>query len=337
MLFIKSGLDECSLSQEFERGAQMLQGVLMFTAQTAQERIVGSTGCDDRSRLSIEEQNVDRKANEADASMAEKVERALWNNGVLRNTDYGEIDVLVNDGVVTLRGHVINTTNQQGAAEAARTIPGVVEVKSYLVPDDKITLEVARALGEIERDHGVKFFTGARNGVVVLTGEAGSAEVRSMAEKYAANVPGVRCVINSVQAPGVDLQAEEKRFLQPSIGEPIYFRDGLFGKVRKVIINPNNRRVIAMLLPARYSNSHPDSRSPAYEGGQSPEHLIVVPVSDIRHLTRNSGFLETNSSEAAKYADFDPARFVSPGEEWTPPYPYCPNEVLFPAETSKKS
>ena len=265
--------------------------------------------------------------------MAEKVDRALWNNNVLRNTDYGEIDVLVNDGVVSLRGHVINTTNQQRAEEVARSIPGVEKVKSYLVPDDKITLEVARALGEIERDYGVKFFTGARNGVVVLTGEAGSAEVRSMAEKLAANVPGVRCVINSVQAPGVDLQAEEKRFLQPSIGEPIYFHDGLFGKVRKVIINPNNRSVVAMLLPARYSNSHPNSRTPDYEGGRSPERLVVIPVSDIRHLTRNSGFLKTSSSEAAKYADFDPARFVSPGEDWTPPYPYCPEEVLFPAET----
>jgi hypothetical protein len=92
-----------------------------------------------------------------------------------------------------------------------------------------------------------------------------------------------------------------------------------------------------MILPGRYSNSHPDSRSPAYEGGQSPERLIVIPVSDLRYLTKNSGFLEINSSEAAKYAGFDPSLFTAPEEDWTPPYPYCPDEVLFPAERSKNS
>jgi len=305
----------------------------MFTAQTAQERIVESSGCSGRSLVSIEEQNVDRKANAADASKSEKVGRALWNDGILRNTDYGEIDVFVKDGVVTLRGHVINTTNQQRAEEAARTIPGVLEVKSYLVADDKIIIEVARVLGEIERDHGVKFLTGVQNGVVVLTGKVGSAEVRSMVEKYAAAVPGVRGVINSLQAPGVNLQAEENRFLQPLIGELIYFRNGLFGTVKKVIINPDNRRVIAMILQVRYSDSHPDSRSPAYEAGPSPERLIVIPISDILHLTKDSGFLKINSSEAAKFGDFDPSCFTAPREDWTPPYPYCPKDILFPADT----
>jgi hypothetical protein len=102
------------------------------------------------------------------------------------------------------------------------------------------------------------------------------------------------------------------------------------GKVKKVVINPNNRRVIAMILPGRYSNSHPDSRSPAYEGERAPERLIVIPVRDLRHLTRNSGFLKINSSEAAKYAGFDPARLFL--ERRLDAVPYCP-EVLFPAVT----
>jgi osmotically-inducible protein OsmY len=305
----------------------------MLTAQTTGARPAEYSRCGDRSRLSLKEQDEDHKADRADASIAEKVERALWNNGVLRYTDYREIDVLVKDGVVFLSGHVISTTNQQRAEEAARTVPGVLGVESYLVPDDKILLEVAGALGKIEHDAGVKFFTGARNGVVVLTGEVGNATVRSLAEMLAANVPGVRTVINSIQAPGVDLAAEDQRFLQPSIGELIYFQNGAAGKVQKVVINPNNRGVVAMVVLGRFSNSNGASNFLTYGEDQAPERLITIPVSAIRYLTRSSGFLHVESMEVTKYSDFDPSCFTAPGEGWTPPYPYCPDDVLFPAET----
>lgn len=305
----------------------------MLATQTTQASLVEVFRCDDRSRLTVEEQTVNHKADKADASIAAKVDRALWNNSVLRSTDYREIDVDVKDGIVFLRGHVMSTSNQLRAEDAARTTPGVKGVKSYLVSDDKITLEVAGALGKIEHRYGVKFFTGAHNGVVELNGEVGSAAVRSLAEKYAASLPGVRGVVNSVRAPGVDLESEDQRFLQPSIGEPIYFRDGPSGRVQKVIINPNNRRVFAMVVRGRYSKSRQDLKSLMYGEGQLPERLIVIPMSAIRFLTKNSGFLKIDSAEAAGYRDFDPSGFIAPREGWTPPYPYCPDDVLLPVES----
>jgi hypothetical protein len=181
--------------------------------------------------------------------------------------------------------------------------------------------------------YGVKFFTGAQNGVIGLHGEVDSAAMRSLVEKYAANNPGVRGVINNVRAPGVDLQEEDQRFLQPSIGEQIYFRDGLSGRVHKVVINPNNRRVVAMVVRGRYSNSQRDPRFLTYGEDQTPERLIAIPMSAIRYLTKSSGFLTIDSAEAAKYGDFDPSCFTAPPEGWTPPYPYCPDDVLFPAES----
>ena len=30
--------------------------------------------------------------------------------------------------------------------------------------------------------------------------------------------------------------------------------------------------------------------------------------------------------------DFDPGAFVVPNKDWLPPYPYCPEDVLFPVE-----
>jgi len=308
----------------------------MVVVQTTQASLAEFSRCNDQSLLSVEEQNVHHLADKVDASIAEKVDRALWNNGVLRSTDYREIDVDVKDGVVFLSGHVSSASNQQRAEDAVRTIPGVLDVKSNLVLDDNIMREVAGALGKIEHLYGVKFFTGVQYGVVGLHGEVGSANVRGLAEKYAANIPGVRGVINSVRAPGVDLEAEEQRFLQPSIGAQIYFRDGPSGKVQRVIINPSNRRVVAMVVRGRFSN--PPQQDPgflAYGEDQLPERLIAIPMSAIRFLTKSSGFLQIDTTEAAKYSDFDPSFFTAPREDWRPPYPYCPDDVLFPREDSK--
>jgi hypothetical protein len=206
-------------------------------------------------------------------------------------------------------------------------------LKSYLVPDDKIIREVAGALGKIEHVYGVKFFTGARNGVVVLNGEVSSTNVRLLAEECAANIPGVRGVINNVRAPGVDLKAEDQRFLQPSIGEQIYFRNGVCGKVERVIINPNNQRVVAMVVRGQYSALEKDPRFMAYGEEQTPERLVIIPISTMRYLTKSAGFLNIDSAEAARFSDYDRSRFIAPREDWTPPYPYCRNEVLFPVES----
>jgi osmotically-inducible protein OsmY len=305
----------------------------MLAKQTNQANRAEFSRCDDRSWLQAEEQKARDKKDNADASIAEKVDRALWNNDMLRSTDYREIDFAVKDGIVFLSGHVISTSNQQLAEDAARTTPGVLEVENFLVPDDIIIREVSGALGKIEHVYGVKFFTGTRNGVVVLNGAVSSTNVRLLAEKCAANIPGVRGVINNVRAPGVDLKAEDQRFLQPSIGEQIYFRNDVCGKVERVIINPNNRRVVAMVVRGRYSNLQQDPSFLAYGEDPTPERLVIIPISTMRYLTKSAGFLKIDSAEAARYSDYDPSLFIAPRDDWTPPYPYCPNEVLFPVES----
>jgi hypothetical protein len=52
-------------------------------------------------------------------------------------------------------------------------------------------------------------------------------------------------------------------------------------------------------------------------------------MSAIRFLTKVSGFLHVDGADAALFDDFDPACFVAPGEQWTPPYPYRAMDVLF--------
>jgi len=268
-----------------------------------------------------------------DASLAGEVESALWDDDVLRVTDYLEVDVRVKNAVVTLTGHITGIMNQERIERALGNVKGILGVRIHLVADDKLLLNVAEALAQIEGVEGKHIFAKVQNGVVGLSGQVISAEVRGLAEQYAANVPSVRGVINNIAAPGIDLDTEDQRFLQPSIGEKIIFRDGLFGFVKQVIINRNNRRVVGMIIQGQFPDQQLKPGSMTIGETQTPDRLAVIPIRVIRYLTSNSGFLLIDSTETTRYQDFDPASFVAPNVDWVPPYPYCAENVQFFAES----
>ncbi len=192
---------------------------------------------------------------QSDSIIAEEVDRALWKDVVLRDTDYQEIDVQVRDGIITLNGHVITSMNQWRAETAVKNIPGILGVRSYLIPDDKLTMEVAGALGQMEQDTGSKFFTKVENGVVVLVGEVSSTALRDQAEQCVAEIPWVRGIINEISVPGMVVEPGDQRFLQPLIGKEMLFKDALSVTIQKVVINPNNRRVVAMVVKGRFPDA----------------------------------------------------------------------------------
>jgi hypothetical protein len=215
---------------------------------------------------------------------------------------------------------------------ALRNVPGIQETKNNLVLDDKLTLDVASLLGDLEHAYGCKFFTGASHGVISLNGNVQDENLKLLAEKCAASDPNVRGVINNVHISGIESEAQDQPFLQPSIGEAIYFSDGLSGVVKQVVMNPNNRRVIAMTVHGNFSEPQ-NILHPLSDGKVKPvEQLIVVPMKIVRYLTKDSGFLHIKSDERNQYQDFDSASFYVPNSDWTPPYPYCPDDVLFPVE-----
>ncbi|MGZ9226102.1 MAG: BON domain-containing protein [Anaerolineales bacterium] len=99
-----------------------------------------------------------------DANIKESVHHAFWKDDVLRAIEYSEIDVHVRNGAVYLNGHIVSTTSQSRIENAIRAIPGILGTKNNLVLDDKLTLEVATSLGELEHTYNCKFFTGATHG-----------------------------------------------------------------------------------------------------------------------------------------------------------------------------
>jgi osmotically-inducible protein OsmY len=267
-----------------------------------------------------------------DAVIYDEIDRALWSDQMLRYTDYRQIDVRVKDGCVFLSGHVISTQNKRLIENTVWKIPGILGFKIHLIADDVLVLKVAGALGQVEHEYGVKFYTGVHHGVVEMSGEVGSLEVRCLAEKCVASIPWVRGVINDVSVPGEDIKAVDRRFLQPRIDQEIFFDDGYSGNVKRVIITPGNRRVTGMIVERRDTDPHLALQPLDGSNKKIVKRLVVIPLSEIDHLTQSAGFLRKNGQKAGQYADFDIACFALPEINWTPPYPYCPEDVLFPVE-----
>lgn len=267
-----------------------------------------------------------------DAAIKESIEHALWNDDVLRAIESYEVEVHVKDRVVYLNGHIVSTTSQSRINNAIRAIPGLLGIQNNLVLDDKLTREVAASLGALEHTYGCKFFTGASHGVVSLNGIVSDENVKLLAEKRVASHPNVRAVINNVRVSGINQELHDQPFLQLTIGQIIYFLDGISGVVRQVIINPNNRRVVAMILRGQFADQPQEFKSTNSARARSPECLVVVPIDLIRYMTKVSGFLHINSKESKRYLDFDPTHFSPPTNDWKAPYPYCPEDVLFPVE-----
>jgi osmotically-inducible protein OsmY len=286
--------------------------------------------CEERKQMANNGKSLPIRQN--DGVIKEAIYQALWRDSVLRAIEYYEIDVHVRNETVYLYGHIVGTTSQLRIMNAIRTVPNILGIKNHLVLDDKLTLEIAASLGRLEHTHDCKFFTGASHGVVSLNGIVGDQNVKTLAERRAASNPNVRCIINNVRIVGVEPEAQDQPFLQPAIGEAIYFSDGISGVVRQVIINPDNRRVIAMVVQGNFGEPRKVPHSPPDGRTTSPEQFIVVSMRTVRYLTKASGFLHIKSNERDQYQGFDPVAFYTPNWDWTPPYPYCPEDVLFPAE-----
>jgi len=303
----------------------------MFPVQVPRINSDAFSRCEERRQMT-EHGKSPRPIQKTDAAIKETIHHALWKEDVLRAIEYYEIDVHVKNGFVYLNGHIVSTTSKSRIENALRAIPGILGIQNNLVLDDKLTLEIATSLGELEHTYNCKFFTGASHGVVSINGIVSDENVKSLAEKCAADNPNVRAVINNVRVSGTELELQDQPFLQPTLGEIIYFLDGISGVVKQVIINPHNRRVIAMTVQGKFTDRLYELNSMSDGKARPPEQLVTVPMNVVRYLTNASGFLYIKSTERNRYMDFDPSRFFAPLKDWKPPYPYCPDDVLFPIE-----
>jgi len=267
-----------------------------------------------------------------DAAIEEYVYHAFRKDVVLRALEYDEIDIRVKDQVIYLYGHVVSATSQRRIINALNAIPGILKIENNLVLDDKLISEVSTALHRLEHVYACTFFTGASHGVISLNGIVKNENIKLLAEQCVAGNPHVRGVINNLRIAGTKSLLQNQPFLQPTIGEPVYFLDGVSGVVKHVIMNPNNRRVIAMTIQGIFTGQRSESKLQTDGNIQFPEGLVTVPIKVVHYLTRESSFLYITSQQKNQYVDFDPSLFISPNADWIPPYPYCSDQILFPVQ-----
>jgi hypothetical protein len=165
---------------------------------------------------------------------------------------------------------------------------------------------------------------------VLLSGDVDDEKIKLLAEKCAASNPNVRGVVSSVRVRGSKLDLHGEPFLQPSIGAEISFPDGISGRVRQVIINPDNRRVVAMTIQGRFTNQRQELKSFNNDEAPVAERILVIPMTAVRHLNKSSGFLNIHIKDTNRYMEFDADYFFAPNKDWKAPYPYCAGDVLFP-------
>jgi len=279
--------------------------------------------------LSVEKRAMENLAEYSpDLTLAVEVDKAMWADEILRDTDYNEIDVTVESGIVFLQGHVTSSVNLHRAEKAIRSVAGVLGIQNHLVVDDDLVSDVAQALCNDKRTHLEGVYVGAQKGVVTLNGRVASATVRDAAEEVAASVPQVRGVVNYLNAPHVIVNLDEQRVMEPPIGRGIFATDIFLGSVEQVIINPHNRRVTAFVASGNFPNLQHTNHELSDEEPQ-PVHRVVIPICVVGFETNSSVSLAISGSEAAQFPEFNPIDFVSPPQNWQPPYPYHLEHVLF--------
>jgi osmotically-inducible protein OsmY len=264
--------------------------------------------------------------------------QALWEDTILRRTEYRQIHVEVENGIAYLSGYVSSQPMSKGAEKAAYKADGIWKVENHLAIDSEMELVVSHAIGEDPRTKNARIFVGVNNGFVTLTGLARGLEGRLAAQEQAVAIPKVRGVLNSIGVPGVDTNTDDQRALQPIIGAGIYATDILIGVVDKVVINPDNRLATAILANAVFPDPTQMGSNWLWNEHRYTERRIIIPINTIRHQSESDIFLKVKSREAAAMKAFDTSSYASPDENWQPPYPYKRADILIVrhAETSRQ-
>lgn len=258
------------------------------------------------------------------------VNQALWEDTLLRRTDYRQIHVEVENGVAYLSGYVSYPSMSSGTERAALKVDGIWKVENDLTIDRDLKIAVALAIGNDPLAKKARVFVGVTNGFVTLTGQAPGLESRRAAQEQAVSMPRVRGVINSIQVPGVDIDVEDQRIWQPVIGAGMYATDMTIGKVEKVVVNPDNRLVTAILANAILPDPEQMGANWLWNEHHYSERRVIIPIEAVRHVSSTSVFLKEKGEVVAGYNDFDSGSYFPAPGIWEPPYPYRHTDILLP-------
>ena len=219
------------------------------------------------------------------------------------------ITVTVHDGVVTLIGRVRNTEQKQRAEAIAAGVRGVLGVRNFLIADDELEREIARALAQDPRTRDLNIRVNAWFGYVHLDGEVPTREARIVAEEVAASVPGVEEIVNLLYVTGLPSPWQLERLRELSTGQPVYAGDTVIGHVERLLMDPRTWRITAIVVRP--------------EEGEA----VIVPVDRVESTSLAAVRLNLTEEEVKRLPRYDPSNYPPPDQAWRPPAPYRREDV----------
>ena len=207
----KTYLKDDAVKVQSKDGVVTLRGTVREESHKslAQETVASLPGV--KSVDNLLELKGERPAEESDGWIGTQVKWSLLYN---RNVNGFGTQVLVTEGVVTLRGEAESQAQKDLTGEYAKDIKGVKEVKNEMtiakvssepkksmgekIDDASITAQIKMAFLTHHSTSAFKTGVAVSNGVVTLTGNAINAAGKDMAAKVAGDVHGVTKVINNM-------------------------------------------------------------------------------------------------------------------------------------------
>ena len=260
-----------------------------------------------------------------DNSILVEIWDLLWKYDVIRSIDINSFSVSVEDGVVSLTGHLCRASNRRLIEYIARSVPDVAAVNNKLVVDDELTMQVAQALGRDERTRPFVLPVGCSHGWVHLGGEVPTREIQLVAEEVAGQVPSVRGVVSLPRVAG-ESRDPMRCPLQPLIQARMYDHNKQEGVVTHVVIQPRNRLV-----------THAVVSTNDFRNGKDVFHEYLVPVEEMEVVNTESIFLKRNGPPLDTFPAFDPSDYPLAPLDWQPPYPYSVGTVRWQREQHEKA
>jgi len=169
------------------------------------------------------------------------------------------------------------------------------------------------------------YFLRVRDGVVELTGTVPSLEAARALERAVARVPGVRGIANHMT--GLEIPPSWRQVVQPEVGQAVYATDQEVGRVECVVVDPDSRRVVAVVVAGDF----PDPGAPPFAAGPLWERRVVIPLEDVERVTPGGVFLRVHAGQAAERPDLREADYPPAPKGWSAPFPYEAAQVRWPA------
>jgi len=163
--------------------------------------------------------------------------------------------------------------------------------------DAQITASLQRALETDTRTHGAGLGVELQDGVVRWIGNA-TDKVMEAARSIARHTRGVIGFADDVAAP----PAPALR-----IGAPVYARDGRYGTLDKVVVDPFTRRVTHLIV--RHGWLLTEDR--------------VLPIERVERAEPDGVYLDTDSTDLDHYPHYREESFVEPLAGWEDLEPYA--------------